>query len=131
MHLLGLVFVAEPLAADVEKAMEPFHLEHWDGWRVGGRCDGWLQGDAEQKARRTSNGFNFDTKHEDIASNSMTVCDFVHRAQPDRLPSFFVCDGRWTEEDFRQERDTLFAASFREALDRFPHHYVVVVDAHV
>jgi hypothetical protein len=143
MHYLGLVFVKEPTDEAVNKEMESYEGKHWDWYRCGGRWDGWLHGEEEEKRRETHNGFNFDDSNNCAERNAVRVADLKLRY----IPHFFVVDtyfipqtywndfersdskyrlgdyGRFVETPHFQER-------WEKALKDHADDWVVVVDAH-
>lgn len=86
MYYLTVVFVKEPTEEAVAKALEEFKNSHWDWYRIGGRWDGWLQGEEEMKKRETDHGFNFAPENRQISRNFCKVKE--HRWE--ETPHIFV-----------------------------------------
>lgn len=140
MHYLGFVFVDDPTEAAVEKAMAPHQNAHWDWYRPGGRWDGFLQGDAEQEKRATTNGFNFAPENEQAARNCCKVSELPN----DKLPHFFVTDWDFVPKEYYNAYEKSphwdgygailptpnWDDRYKKALQDNKDKFVVVVDAH-
>src|SRR5262245_20420955 len=119
MHFRGLVFVPLLKQEAVARAMAPFEGHHWDWWRVGGRWDGYLQGEAEMARRATHDGFNFDDTNQDITLNNCRAA----MLPKDASAYFILVDGEWIERDDHPTR-------LPAAIEAHPDWFVVVVDVH-
>lgn len=66
----------------------------WDWYRIGGRWDG----DLIESPRRSDNGFNWDTDHQQLQNNSVPLEELLQR---ETLFTFFALvtpDGQWHEK---------------------------------
>ena len=149
MHYLGFVFVDEPTKEEVAEAMAPFEDKEWDYYRCGGRWDGYLLGEEEQRLRETQNGYNFGGTHDDPSKN----CARVSEIPPGKDPYFFVTKRyfvpkrHWSDHEPRlkdgipyvYDGETMYGGvvdtpnweeRYKEALEVYKDKWVVVVDIH-
>lgn len=136
MHYLGLAILKAPTEEALEEVMSGAEGAHWDWYRPGGRWDGWLLGEEEEKRRETDGGFNFADENKRIDRNICPVSEF----NPERVADvdFVTGDWRWIQKtlfvegypDCRFETNARFIEDAEALLAARPDGFVVVIDAH-
>jgi hypothetical protein len=139
MHYLVFAIVDEPTEEAVKAVMEEHGGgRHWDWYRCGGRWDGYFQGDDEMKARETHDGFNFDDKNDQAATNCIRVSEIGERVPYAFVEGYYFVPRDHYDEFEPNERGGYgaivetkgYEGRYRDALAKHPDGWVVVVDAH-
>ncbi len=149
MHYLGFVFVDEPTKEKVEEVMVFYKDDEWDYYRCGGRWDGYLQGEEEQRLRETNNGFNFGDRHDQPSRNCVRVADLPEGKEPYFFVTkrYFVAKTYYNRHDVRMKDGKLhvfegeivcggvvetpyWEERYKQTLEAYKDKWIVVVDAH-